>query len=236
MPTHRSACPHRHNDQPLTACITVLAVFLLPSCTSEPPDLTPLIGADQGLVEIAWGESPAPSLEKMLRLPDLAEMPDTAIVLTDEPLFISPDSVLPPRLGDLSYRIVRFSGGTFLGNAVDEWQLWFADETHLRNVDILFAPSLPTDELYEDLGNKLLVVYGVPERGGVVWKKYRSRDWSQRHVAGEDPETGALLTWGRIPGRVTLSYHDLAYTDSLEQVPYGEPISLDVWNARKAGQ
>jgi len=201
----------------LSACCLLTTVALV-SCSSEAPDLHPLMGSDAGLVELDWGEGPDTAGEKMLRMNGLDRLADTIVVLKEEPLFISADSVVPPRIGDLSYRQLRFNGGAFFGYQVEQWQLWFSDDVSLRNVDIIFSPQFMVDELYNDLGDRLLMIYGVPERGGIVWKKYRSRNWSERHVGGEEPGTGALLTWGRIPGQVTLSYHDLLYTDSLEQI------------------
>jgi len=169
----------------------------------------------------------------MHRLSGLGDLNDTAVVLEDEPRFIGPDSVIPPRVGDLTYLQQRYDGGMFCGYPVEQWQLWFSDGTSLRNVDIIFPASEPVEDLYADLGDRLLQLYGVPERGGLVWKKFRSRNWSERFEAGETPETGALLTWGRIPGQVTLSYHDLVYTDSLDAIEYAEPITLEAWKARK---
>jgi hypothetical protein len=158
---------------------------------------------------------------------------DTAVVITEDPLYLSPDSVIPPRIGDLGYTQSRFTGGTFFGFPVQEWVLWFADGQGLKNVDIIFPPDQDVEEIYASIGSRLLTLYGIPERGGIVWEKYASRNWTERNVQGEQAETGALLTWGRIPGQVTLSYHDLLYADSLDTIEYGEPISLREWKVRQ---
>ena len=220
----------------LAGFVSLLLILAGSSCSSDAPDLSPLTDEDVGLIELRWGETPDGAREKMLRMTGLEILPDTTMVLEDEPLYITADSVIPPRIGDLTYRQLRFAGGTFFGYDVEQWHLWFSDGTALRNLDIIFPASLPREELYDDLGNRFLFLYGIPERGGLVWKKYRSRNWTERYVDGETPEMGAMLTWGRIPGQVTISYHDLLYTDSLEQIEYGEPISLEEWNAMKEGR
>jgi hypothetical protein len=199
----------------------------------SPRDYTPLIGTETGLVQLTWGEGIPTAKEKMTLMEGVEFRTDTLVILEEDPLYISADSMIPPRVGNLSYVQCRFVGGTFFGFPVDEWLLWFSDGNQLRNVDIVFSPDLAGEEIYGSVGSRLLTLYGIPERGGIVWEKYRSRNWTERHAMGEQPETGALLTWGRIPGHVTLSYHDLMYADSLDAIEFGEPIALGEWNKRK---
>ena len=224
----------RQGIVPAVVHTMVFLAALVPGCASK-LDYSPMTQETSGLTQIAWHDR-FPSVRMHLEeIPGVAFVDDSLITISEEPLFLSADSVIPPRLGNLKYTRSNFSGGTFFGRPVAWWYAWFSDEGFLRNIEVLFEKTTAPDEAFAAVGEQLMIVYGSPDVSTPVYQEYSLRGWTERSEGGEFPGTGVLLTWVRYEGVLSLGFHEFAYADSLNGVPLPEAVSMNEWKKSHAG-
>ncbi len=167
--------------------IVFCIVLLLPGCTKQKEEATPTPSLD-GVLDLQWGDSPATAKSKLLKITGIQFVTDT-----------------------LDY---WFVGGSYLGHAVEEWELSFWKGKYLWYARITPRQDPETaDALVNELEQDLESRYGTTPQ---------PRTW-RFSVEGEERTNNVSIIYSQ-EAPVEIWYAASGFVDSLEHArrPTGE--------------
>lgn len=151
-----------------TAAI-VLFILVLGACTEVPE--YPLDSPEAGFTRLQWGMTPDSAHALMTSMPAVVAVSETVMTIRGgrfaTPISDDTVQVIHDPMPDTHARLVRYTGGTFLGEPVHRWTLEYAEMEHLEYISLELAPS-DRNKLRQDAMGRIFALRYTPA-GEEAW-------------------------------------------------------------------
>jgi hypothetical protein len=192
----------------LMKMIALSAALMMASC-EDPVDDLPLRGAQGGLSALQWGDGPEEVRRRMLEMPEVRLIIDTAEIHAFA-AWITPDTVEAPA-NIARYRRMEFRGGTFLGYPVEWWSMTLDDATDLRQVRIDLAPLDDAGQARWKIRRQLHRIYDMSDAPEFDPDRFLADDWSTPARSASTARTAIGI--GKYGSTITIGFVDRAWAD-----------------------